>query len=113
MQIAWKVGAERVVECRIAEAYEKDAELPNILLSEMFAELVTKQQTALRRVVSLSVILGITLPEHSSALAYLDSYRSGRLPGALVQCLRDALSGEGFERLDKERGEMFNCRWNK
>ena len=98
---------------RIAEVYEKDPELTNILLSEVFADLVTKQQTALRRVVSLSVILGITLPDHSSALAYLDSYRNGRLPGALVQCLRDALHGDGFERLDKERGEMFHCRWTK
>ena len=98
---------------RIAEVYEKEEDLTNILLSETFAGLVTKQQTALRRIVSLSVILGITLPEHSSALAYLDSYRNGRMPGALIQCLRDALSGEGFERLDKERGEMFSCRWNK
>jgi len=97
----------------MAEVFEKEPELDNILLSETFASLVTKQQTALRRVVSLSVILGTTMPEHTSALAYLDSYRNGRLPGALVQCLRDALSGEGFERLDKERGEVFHCRWNK
>ena len=47
------------------------------------------------------------------ALAYLDSYRCGRLPGALIQCLRDALNGEGFERIDKEQGEVFSCRWNK
>ena len=98
---------------RINEVFEKEPDCMNLLLSESVSQLIVKQQKPLRRIVSLSVILGITLPVHSSALAYLDSYRCGRLPGALIQCLRDALNGEGFERIDKEQGEVFSCRWNK
>lgn len=98
---------------RINEVFEKEPDCMNLLLSEPISQLIVKQQKPLRRIVSLSVILGITLPVHSSALAYLDSYRCGRLPGALIQCLRDALNGEGFERIDKEQGEVFSCRWNK
>lgn len=98
---------------RINEVFEKEPDCMNLLLSESISQLIVKQQKPLRRIVSLSVILGITLPVHSSALAYLDSYRCGRLPGALIQCLRDALNGEGFERIDKEQGEVFSCRWNK
>ena len=95
---------------RINEVFEKEPDCMNLLLSESISQLIVKQQKPLRRIVSLSVILGITLPVHSSALAYLDSYRCGRLPGALIQCLRDALNGEGFERIDKEQGEVFSCR---
>ena len=98
---------------RINEVFEKEPDCMNLLLSESISQLIVKQQKPLRRIVSLSVILGITLPVHSSALAYLDSYRCGRLPGALIQCLRYALNGEGFERIDKEQGEVFSCRWNK
>ena len=98
---------------RINEVFEKEPDCMNLLLSESISQLIVKQQKPLRRIVSLSIILGITLPVHSSALAYLDSYRCGRLPGALIQCLRDALNGEGFERIDKEQGEVFSCRWNK
>ena len=98
---------------RINEVFEKEPDCMNLLLSESISQLIVKQQKPLRRIVSLSVILGVTLPVHSSALAYLDSYRCGRLPGALIQCLRDALNGEGFERIDKEQGEVFSCRWNK
>ena len=98
---------------RINEVFEKEPDCMNLLLSESISQLIVKQQKPLRRIVSLSVILGITLPVHSSALAYLDSYRCGRLPGALIQCLRDALNGEGFERIYKEQGEVFSCRWNK
>ena len=98
---------------RINEVFEKEPDCMNLLLSESISQLIVKQQKPLRRIVSLSVILGITLPVHSSALAYLDSYRCGRLPGALIQCLRHALNGEGYERIDKEQGEVFSCRWNK
>ena len=51
-------------------------------------------------------------PTGMAALAYFDGMRTERLPGALVQCLRDCLKEEGFERIDK-KGEIFSCRWTK
>lgn len=98
---------------RISALLEKDAELPSLLLEPTFCEEVEKQQKAWRRVVSLGVAAGVPMPVSLAAVAYLDSYRSGRLPGSVVQSMRDALEDEGFERLDKERGELFHCKWLK
>ena len=98
---------------RIATVFEKAPELENLLLAEEVGKELAAQQAAWRRVCTLTVVAGITASTHMAALAYVDSYRCGRLPSALIQCLRDATMGEGFERLDKEKGQMFSCRWNK
>ena len=93
--------------------FEKAPELENLLLAEEVGKELAAQQAAWRRVCTLTVVAGITASTHMAALAYVDSYRCGRLPSALIQCLRDATMGEGFERLGKEKGQMFSCRWNK
>lgn len=103
----------RAAERSVAEAFEKQPELENLLLAEAVQEELAKRQAAWRRIVSLTVVAGFTAPLSSAALEYVDGYRCSRSPGALVQCLRDALHGAGFERLDKQRGEFFNCRWSK
>jgi 6-phosphogluconate dehydrogenase len=101
------------VKCRIASVLEREPEIENLLLSEEFSKELNENHKAWRRFVSLTVMAGCTAPTNTAALAYLDSSRCGRLSGALVQCLRDAMRGEGFERIDKEKGEMFSCRWSK
>lgn len=98
---------------RIAEVFEKAPELENLLLAEEVSKELGAKQAAWRRVSTLTVVAGITASTHMAALAYVDSYRCGRLPSALIQCLRNATMGEGFERLDKEKGQLFSCRWNK
>ena len=90
---------------RLSAMLEKNSELPSLLLEPAFCEEVEKKQKAWRRVLSLGVAAGVAMPVSLAAVAYLDSYRSGRL--------RDALEDEGFERLDKERGELFHCKWSK
>lgn len=95
------------------EVFAAQPELENLLLAEAFCQELSAKQTAWRRVCTLSVVAGITASTHMAALAYMDSYRCGRSPSALIQCLRDATMGEGFERLDKEKGVLFSCRWNK
>ena len=101
------------VRGRISAMLESSSELPSLLLEKSFCEEVEKKQKAWRRVVSLGVAAGIAMPASLAAVAYLDSYRSGRLPGSVVQSMRDALEDDGFERLDKERGELFHCKWSK
>lgn len=98
---------------RLSAMLEKSSELPSLLLEPAFSEEVEKKQKAWRRVLSLGVAAGVAMPVSLAAVAYLDSYRSGRLPGSVVQSMRDALEDEGFERLDKERGELFHCKWSK
>ena len=55
----------------IRDAFEKDAELTNLLLDDFFQHAVENAQAAWRRVVSTSVTLGIPMPAIGAALAYL------------------------------------------
>ena len=45
---------------------------------------------------------GIPVPAMSSALAFFDGYRAGRLPANLIQAQRDFFGAHGFERVDAE-----------
>ena len=95
----------------IRDAFEKDAELTNLLLDQFFQDAVEKAQAAWRRVVSTSVMLGIPMPAIGAALAYYDGYRTERLPSNLLQAQRDYFGAHTYERIDKERGEYFHTNW--
>jgi len=47
----------------------------------------------------------------SSALSYLDSYRSQWLPANLLQAMRDYFGAHGYERVDQPRGHLFHTDW--
>ena len=47
-----------------------------------------------------------------SSLAYFDSYRRETLYSAqMVQAQRDFFGSHTFQRLDKDRSEVFHCKW--
>ena len=96
---------------KIKEAFDADGNLVNLLLAPYFAEAVTEAQAAWRRVVTQAVRMGIPVPAFSTALAYFDGYRSGRLPANLLQAQRDYFGAHTYERLDKPRGEFFHTNW--
>ena len=95
----------------IRDAFEKDAELTNLLLDDFFQHAVENAQAAWRRVVSTAVTLGIPMPAIGAALAYFDGYRTARLPANLLQAQRDYFGAHTYERVDKERGEFFHTNW--
>ena len=95
----------------IRDAFEKDAELTNLLLDDFFQHAVENAQAAWRRVVSTAVTLGIPMPAISAALAYFDGYRTERLPANLLQAQRDYFGAHTYERIDKERSEFFHTNW--
>lgn len=96
---------------KIKEAFDKNPGLVNLLLDPFFTEAVTKAQPSWRRVVSTAVNVGIPVPALSSALAYFDGYRTGRLPANLLQAQRDYFGAHTYERIDKPRGEFFHTNW--
>ncbi len=96
---------------KIKEAFDKDPDLDNLLLDPFFRDAVVNAQDAWRRVVIKAVELGIPMPAISSALAYYDGYRSERLPANLLQAQRDYFGAHTYERVDKERGEVFHTNW--
>jgi 6-phosphogluconate dehydrogenase len=96
---------------RIKEAFDKDANLENLLIAPYFAEAVDNAQDAWRHVVATAATLGIPVPAFATALAYYDGYRRADLPANLLQAQRDYFGAHTYERTDKPRGEMFHTEW--
>ena len=96
---------------KIKEAFDKNPQLANLLLDPYFTNEISKAQAGWRRVCAAAVSQGIPLPAMTSALAYFDGYRSGRLPANLLQAQRDYFGAHTYERTDKPRGEFFHTNW--
>ena len=111
--LMWREGCiiRSVFLNNIREAFDKDAELTNLLLDQFFQDAVENAQASWRRVVSTAVTLGIPMPAIGAALAYYDGYRTERLPANLLQAQRDYFGAHTYERVDKERGEFFHTNW--
>ncbi len=95
----------------IKKAFDKNADLVNLLLDPFFARATRKAQSSWRRVVALSVKIGIPMPAIGSALAYYDGYRTARLPANLLQAQRDYFGAHTYERVDQPRGQFFHTNW--
>jgi 6-phosphogluconate dehydrogenase len=94
---------------KIKEAYDRDAQLANLLLDPYFKDIVENYQSALRQVIAVAIERGIPVPSFSSALAYYDSYRTETLPANLLQAQRDYFGAHTYQRVDKEG--IFHTEW--
>ena len=109
----WKGGCiirAKVLDT-IKEAFAKESSLENLLLDGECANEIVKRQMAWRRIVSLAIASGISIPGLSSSLQYFDSFRTQALPTNLLQAQRDFLGSHTFERVDQPRGQYFHCHW--
>ena len=81
----WRAGCIIRAEFlqNITDAFDKDANLENLLLDEYFIDITKRYQAAVRDVVSLAVQAGIPVPTFTSAISYYDSYRSSKLASKL------------------------------
>lgn len=93
----------------ISEAFQKDKDVPNLLLSPSFIEKVKSTVGSARSLVSYSAKNGIPLPGLSNSLTYFDAYTSSRLPLNLIQAQRDYFGSHTYERLDQEG--IFHTEW--
>ncbi|MCL2764920.1 MAG: decarboxylating NADP(+)-dependent phosphogluconate dehydrogenase [Treponema sp.] len=111
--LMWRGGCiiRSVFLGKIKEAFDRNANLENLLLDPFFTKIIEDAQDSWRRVVCASVQNGIPAPAFASALAYFDGYRSERLPANLLQAQRDYFGAHTYERLDKPRGEFFHTNW--
>jgi 6-phosphogluconate dehydrogenase len=96
---------------KITEAYARNPKLANLLLDEYFNKTIQKAQANWRKVVSLAVENGISVPTFASALSYYDAYRASRLPANLLQAQRDYFGAHTYERVDQPRGKFFHIDW--
>ncbi|MBU3665560.1 MAG: NADP-dependent phosphogluconate dehydrogenase [Chthoniobacterales bacterium] len=96
---------------RIKEAFDRNRDLPNLLLDPYFKDVIERTQSNWRKIVSDAVLSGIPTPAFSASLAYFDSYRSERLPANLLQAQRDYFGAHTYERTDQPKGEFFHYDW--
>jgi 6-phosphogluconate dehydrogenase len=95
----------------IRRAYQLDPELVNIMLDPFFVSVLNDRHGSLRKIVALAADSGIPTLAFSSALAYLDAYRSERLPANLTQAQRDFFGAHTYRRIDREG--VFHTEWQK
>ncbi|HTX73694.1 MAG TPA: NADP-dependent phosphogluconate dehydrogenase, partial [Rectinemataceae bacterium] len=94
-----------------AQAFERSPDLDCLLLDVPIKTLLDHSVGSLRRLAARCLESGLPAPALVSALAFFDGYRSTWLPASLVSALRDSLTGSGFERVDRPRGELFHSEW--
>lgn len=87
---------------RIADAFDRNPDLPNLLLDSYFRDVIETAQPHWRNVISTATQLGVPVPAFSSALAYFDSYRSSRLSANLIQAMRDYFGAHTYNKLDND-----------
>ncbi len=108
----WKGGCiiRSALLAQFEQAFAADAQLPNLLLNNEVGVLVQSHEASLRSVLQKAIAARIPVPAFSSALAYLDSFRSPQLPTNLVQAQRDYFGAHTYRRIDKEG--VFHTEWN-
>ncbi len=93
----------------IAQAYQAQPDLPNLLLAPHFHDALLEGESGWRETISTAVQLGVPLAGISSSLAYFDSLRSERLPANLIQAQRDLFGAHTYRRVDREG--VFHTQW--
>ena len=107
----WRAGC--IIRARllgdVMAAFNREAGLENLLLSERFHDALAERQDAWRFFVQTAVGLGIPVPATAASLAYYDAYRSERLPANLTQAQRDYFGAHTYRRTDKPG--VFHTDW--
>jgi 6-phosphogluconate dehydrogenase len=93
------------------KAYQKNNQLPNLLLEPEIVQLLQSKRQNIRNVIIHAVHLGYPVAGLMSALSYFDAYRSERMPTNLIQAQRDYFGAHTYQRID-EPG-TFHTEWNK
>ena len=111
--LMWRGGCiiRSVFLGEIKKAFDRNPELPNLLMDEYFGGVIRELIPAWREVVAYAVKAGIPMPAFSSALSYFDGYTTANLPANLLQAQRDYFGAHTYERIDAPRGEFFHTNW--
>jgi 6-phosphogluconate dehydrogenase len=95
----------------IKAAFDNNPTLGNLLFDSFFSSALNKYQASWRKAQVHAIELGVPTPAFSTALAFFDGYRTGRLPANLLQAQRDFFGAHTYERTDKPRGQFFHTNW--
>jgi 6-phosphogluconate dehydrogenase len=111
----WKAGCiiRAVFLDRITAAYEKNPELPSLLVDADFAKEISDREVGWKRVVTTAIMNGIPAPAMSGSLMYFNTYTRARLPANLTQAQRDYFGAHTYQRTDDVVGDEFvHSKWS-
>lgn len=105
----WRAGC--IVRARMLDLVAQAADSEPPIAAPAMLAAVAQARPALAAVVATGAALGVPLPVHGAALAYLDSFTTARLPANLIQAQRDIFGAHQFERID--RPGRFHHDWSR
>jgi len=98
---------------KIKQAYQRRADLPNLLLDPDFKAWVEAAQPNWRLAVTTSMQYGVPVLAMASSLNYFDMYRTANLPLNLTQAQRDFFGSHTYERIDKPGQGPIHTEWEE
>jgi len=96
---------------KIKVAFDKNHDLPNLLLDDFFHEKIQAAQASWRRIASAAVLNGLYAPAFCTALNYYDGLRTERLQANLIQAQRDYFGAHTYQRIDKPADKPYHTNW--
>ncbi len=90
----------------IRKAFEMEAGLENILLSDVFVATIRSEQALLKAFVHFATSSDVPCMAATASLNYLKAFATERLPANLIQAQRDLFGAHTYQRIDKE--EIFH-----
>jgi 6-phosphogluconate dehydrogenase len=111
----WKGGCIIRAQFRdkIKQAYQRRADLPNLLVDPDFKAWVLEAQPRWRQAVTTAQGMGIAVPAMSGSLSYFDMYRTASLPLNLTQAQRDFFGSHTYQRTDDASGQFIHTEWEE
>ena len=110
----WRNGC--IIRARLLEeviaAFRSDQPPSNLLLHPPFTQALAEASEGWRLMVAKAALAGVPAPGYSSALAFHDGFRSGRLPANLVAAQRDYFGAHTYRRTDRPSTEVFHTDWS-
>ena len=109
----WKGGC--IIRARlldsIMQAFDRQPDLPNLLLDDEFQARVREAEPRWRQVVEAAAKRGIPAPAFAASLAYYDAYRTPVLPQNLTQAQRDFFGAHTYQRADRPQDGFVHTDW--
>jgi 6-phosphogluconate dehydrogenase len=98
---------------KIKDAYQRRADLPNLLLDPDFNAYIQGAQSNWRRAVTSAMQAGIPVQGMSASIGYFDAYRTAELPLNLTQAQRDFFGSHTYLRADKPGEGAVHTEWEE
>jgi len=95
---------------KIYDAFQKNPDLPNLMLDEVFITELNNNNNYLRELILIYIINGVPCSALSASLNYYDTYRQEYLPANLIQAQRDFFGGHTYKRIDIPGN--FHTKWS-